>query len=61
MDLGRHSLRVVRQNYGLAIGVNTIGLLTGAAGWLNPILAAIVHNTSSVAVVANSARLIGRS
>jgi manganese/zinc-transporting P-type ATPase C len=58
--LGRHTLRVVRQNYGLSIGVNALGLLAGAAGALNPVVAAILHNASSVAVVVNSARLIRR-
>ncbi|MGH8905101.1 MAG: heavy metal translocating P-type ATPase [Egibacteraceae bacterium] len=57
--LGRHTLGVVRQNYALAIGVNVIGLVAGALGSLSPVLAAILHNASSVAVVANSARLIG--
>jgi manganese/zinc-transporting P-type ATPase C len=57
--LGRHTLSVVRQNYALAIGVNVIGLVAGALGSLNPVLAAILHNASSVAVVMNSARLIG--
>jgi manganese/zinc-transporting P-type ATPase C len=55
--LGRRTLHVVRQNYGLAIGVNTVGLLAGAAGTLNPVLAAVLHNASSVAVVVNSGRL----
>ncbi len=59
IDLGRRTLRVVRQNYALAIGVNTLGLLAGTFGTLNPVLAAVLHNASSVAVVLNSSRLIG--
>ena len=59
IDLGRSTLRVVRQNYALAIGVNTLGLLAGTFGTLNPVLAAVLHNASSVAVVLNSSRLIG--
>jgi cation-transporting P-type ATPase C len=59
IDLGRQTLRVVRQNYALAIGVNTVGLLAGTFGTLNPVLAAVLHNASSVAVVLNSSRLIG--
>jgi cation-transporting P-type ATPase C len=59
IDLSRATLRVIRQNYALAIGVNTLGLLAGAGGGLNPVLAAVLHNASSVAVVANSARLVG--
>ncbi|MBI3978884.1 MAG: cation-translocating P-type ATPase [Chloroflexi bacterium] len=59
IHLGRHSLDVIRQNYALSIGVNSIGLVAGALGRLNPVLAAILHNLSSAAVVVNSARLIG--
>ena len=49
---------VIRQNYGMSIAVNAAGLLIGAGGALSPVLAAILHNASSVAVVANSSRLI---
>ncbi|WP_282698400.1 HAD-IC family P-type ATPase, partial [Streptomyces sp. CC208A] len=41
VELSRHTLRVVRQNYGLAIGVNLIGLVAGAGGSMNPVLAAL--------------------
>lgn len=57
-DLGAHTVSLIRQNYGMSIAVNGLGLLAGAAGVLNPVLAAILHNASSVAVVVNSARLI---
>ncbi|MGK2884287.1 cation-translocating P-type ATPase [Rhodococcus sp. BGS-1C] len=57
-DLGGHAVEVIRQNYGMSIAVNAIGLLVSAAGALSPVLAAILHNASSVAVVANSSRLI---
>ncbi|MFI9201118.1 heavy metal translocating P-type ATPase [Streptomyces sp. NPDC053048] len=61
VELSRHTLRVVRQNYGLAIGVNLVGLLAGAGGTMNPVLAALLHNTSSIAVVGNSARLVNHT
>lgn len=61
VELSRHTLRVVRQNYGLAIGVNLLGLLAGAGGTMNPVLAALLHNTSSIAVVGNSARLVNHT
>jgi cation-transporting P-type ATPase C len=57
LRLGRRTLRVIAQNYGLAIGVNSLGLVAGALGSLNPVLAAVLHNASSVAVVVNSSRL----
>ncbi|MBL1093409.1 MULTISPECIES: heavy metal translocating P-type ATPase [Streptomyces] len=61
VELSRHTLRVVRQNYGLAIGVNLLGLVAGAGGSMNPVLAALLHNTSSIAVVGNSARLVNHT
>ncbi len=57
-DLGARAVEVIRQNYGMSIAVNAAGLLIGAGGALSPVLAAILHNASSVAVVANSSRLI---
>ncbi|WP_173008553.1 cation-translocating P-type ATPase [Mycolicibacterium sp. P1-18] len=56
--LGNRAVTVIRQNYAMSIAVNAIGLLVGAGGALSPVLAAIMHNASSVAVVANSSRLI---
>jgi manganese/zinc-transporting P-type ATPase C len=57
-DLGARAVEVIRQNYGMSIAVNAAGLMIGAGGALSPVLAAILHNASSVAVVANSSRLI---
>ncbi|SOJ53770.1 putative manganese/zinc-exporting P-type ATPase [Mycobacterium simulans] len=57
-DLGSRAVDVIRENYGMSIAVNAAGLLIGAGGALSPVLAAILHNASSVAVVANSSRLI---
>lgn len=57
-DLGERAVDVIRENYGMSIAVNAAGLIIGAGGALSPVLAAILHNASSVAVVANSSRLI---
>jgi cation-transporting P-type ATPase C len=57
-DLGRRGIGLIRQNYAMSIAVNATGLLVSAAGALSPVFAAILHNASSVAVVANSSRLI---
>lgn len=57
-DLGARAVDVIRQNYAMSIAVNAAGLAIGAGGALSPVLAAILHNASSVAVVANSSRLI---
>jgi cation-transporting P-type ATPase C len=58
IDQSRQTLRVIKQNYGLALGVNSAGILIGALGVLNPALAAVLHNLSTIAVVLNSGRLV---
>lgn len=57
-DLGRRTIGLISGNYSMSIAVNATGLLVSAAGGLSPVVAAILHNASSVAVVANSSRLI---
>jgi cation transport ATPase len=57
-DLGRRTIGLVRQNYGMSIAVNAAGLAVSAGGALSPVVAAIRRNASSVAVVVNSSRLI---
>ena len=36
-DLGEHTLQVIKQNYGMSIAVNAIGLIVGAGGALSPV------------------------
>jgi cation-transporting P-type ATPase C len=57
--LSQRALQIIRQNYALALGVNAGGIVIGALGYLNPLLAAALHNLSTLLVVINSARLIG--
>jgi cation-transporting P-type ATPase C len=56
--LSQQTISVIRQNYGAALGVNAGGVLLGAFGLLNPLVAAILHNLSTLLVVINSARLV---
>jgi manganese/zinc-transporting P-type ATPase C len=58
IDQSRRTLGVIKQNYGLALGVNSAGIVVGALGALNPALAAVLHNLSTIAVVLNSSRLL---
>jgi cation-transporting P-type ATPase C len=58
LDISRRTMRLVRQNYSLALGVNSVGLYLAAAGTINPIIAAVLHNLSTILVVTNSSRLI---
>jgi len=59
LRLGRRSYSVIQQNiYLFALLVNIGGMGLASAGIFTPIMAAIVHNISSVFVVMNSARLL---
>jgi manganese/zinc-transporting P-type ATPase C len=59
VNISRQTMTVVRQNYGLALGTNSFGLYLAATGSINPIIAAILHNLSTILVIFNSTRLIG--
>jgi cation-transporting P-type ATPase C len=56
--LARETMAIVRQNFGIAIGVNTAALMAASLGVLPVFWGAVVHNTTTVAVVLNSARLL---
>jgi manganese/zinc-transporting P-type ATPase C len=58
IQLSRETVRVIRQNYGLSFALNGIGVIAGLLGFVNPLIAAILHNAGAIAVVANSSRLI---
>ncbi len=58
VQISRQTMRAIRQNYGMAVGVNSVGLVLAAAGRINPIVAAVLHNLSTMLVIFNSARLI---
>ncbi len=56
--LAQQTMRAVRQNFAIAISVNTIGLLLGAMGVIPAFWGAVLHNSTTIAVVLNSARIL---
>jgi Cd2+/Zn2+-exporting ATPase len=62
LALSKRTFAIIQQNIWLfAVVVNVAGVTLSGMGFLSPIIAAIVHNISSVFVVLNSARLLSYS
>ena len=58
LGLGRRTMRLVHQNFLATILINSGAMLLGALGRINPLWAAVIHNTATLAVVLNSCRIL---
>lgn len=58
LQLGRRTMDLVHQNFMATILVNSAAMLLGALGKINPLWAAVIHNTATLAVVLNSCRIL---
>jgi Cu2+-exporting ATPase len=59
IDTGRRAHRMAFQNFGVAAVYNTICVPLAMAGYVTPLIAAIVMSSSSILVTLNAARLAG--
>lgn len=59
IGLSRQALKVIRANVIFSMGVNVIAVFLGSFGIIGPVIGALIHEGSSVPVLANSARLVG--
>ena len=58
LQLGRRTMNLIHQNFMATLTVNSAAMLLGALGLITPLWAAVIHNTSTLAVVLNSARIL---
>ncbi len=58
IQLSRKTMRVVKQNFALVVGINTLGIIFSAAGLMPVLWSSVLHNSSTIFVVMNSGRLL---
>ena len=56
-SLSRETLKVVHQNFWIAVGSNLGGMALGAVGLLSPPVAGLIHIFHTVGILANSSRI----
>ncbi len=59
LSLSRQAMRAIKQNLVFSLGVLAIAVGLAIPGILAPVTGALLHELSSIPVIANSARLIG--
>lgn len=59
LSLSRRAMRAIKQNLAFSLGVLAIAVGLAIPGILSPVTGALLHEISSLPVIANSARLIG--
>ena len=59
LSLSRQAMRAIKQNLVFSLGVLAIAVGLAITGILSPVTGALLHELSSIPVIANSARLIG--
>ena len=58
--IARHCHAIIMENFVGTLAVDTVGIVLAAFGFLNPVLAALIHVSSEMVFILNSARLLPR-
>jgi hypothetical protein len=59
--ISRRCRRIIMQNFGGTLAVDSVGVGLAAFGFLNPLFAAFIHVVSELTFILNSARLLPRA
>jgi Cd2+/Zn2+-exporting ATPase/Cu+-exporting ATPase len=58
LQIARQCRRIIMFNFAGTLAVDSIGVVLAALGFLNPVLAALIHVSSELLFITNSARLL---
>lgn len=58
IGLSKKTVRIIKENFAMSIGINTFALVLGATGILPVIYGSVIHNMSTILVVGNSLKLL---
>ena len=58
IGLSKSTVKTIKENFAMVIGLNTFALVLGATGILAPIYASVLHNSTTILVVINSLKLL---
>jgi heavy metal translocating P-type ATPase len=61
IKIARRCRGIIMANFAGTLGVDAVGVALAAFGFLNPVIAALIHVTSELIFILNSARLLSRS
>lgn len=58
IGLSKKTVRTIKENFAMAIGINSFALVLGATGILPAIYSSVMHNMTTILVVGNSLKLL---
>ena len=58
IGLSKNTVKTIKENFAMVIGLNTFALVLGATGILAPIYASVLHNSTTILLVLNSLKLL---
>lgn len=58
VGLSKKTMKIIKENFTMAIGINSFALVLGATGIIPAIYSSILHNSITILVVGNSLRLL---
>ena len=53
-DIAGRTMRLIRTNFNLAVGINTAILGGAVLGWLSPVASAVLHNGTTIGILLNA-------